>query len=124
MAKRPYDVGYAKPPAEHQFKAGNSGNPRGRPKGARGFKNLVEEALSAKVTLNEKGQRRQVSVAAATLKRLIQKAVVDGDQRAIDRVLNLAQLIEADRPAPIVQLDDNDRSVLEAFVRRAAGDKQ
>jgi Family of unknown function (DUF5681) len=30
-----YKVGYRKPPAESQFKPGRSGNPRGRPKGAR-----------------------------------------------------------------------------------------
>ena len=31
--KRDFVVGYGKPPAEHRFKKGASGNPRGRPKG-------------------------------------------------------------------------------------------
>jgi Family of unknown function (DUF5681) len=31
----PYEVGYCKPPIAPQFKAGRSGNPKGRPKGAR-----------------------------------------------------------------------------------------
>ena len=36
-ANRPdsYEVGYAKPPAATRFKPGQSGNPRGRPKGAK-----------------------------------------------------------------------------------------
>lgn len=30
-----YKVGYGRPPAEHRFRKGHSGNPRGRPRGAR-----------------------------------------------------------------------------------------
>jgi hypothetical protein len=32
---REYDVGYRKPPKHKQFKLGQSGNPRGRPKGSK-----------------------------------------------------------------------------------------
>lgn len=30
-----YDVGYGRPPEETRFKKGQSGNPRGRPKGSK-----------------------------------------------------------------------------------------
>jgi len=36
LIERPgYDVGYGKPPAHSRFKPGQSGNPRGRPKGVK-----------------------------------------------------------------------------------------
>lgn len=40
-AKPGYDVGYGKPPAQTQFKPGQSGNPKGRPKGQPGFNELL-----------------------------------------------------------------------------------
>lgn len=47
-ANRPeagYEVGYAKPPAKSRFEPGVSGNPKGRPKGARNRPALHEQRL-------------------------------------------------------------------------------
>jgi len=52
-----YEVGYGKPPKEHQFQAGHSGNPAGGRKKARNFDSsrlgeLVDKEASRKVVIN------------------------------------------------------------------------
>ncbi len=53
--------GYRRPPSEHKFKPGHSGNPKGRPKGARNLKTDFEELLSGTVLATINGKRRQIS---------------------------------------------------------------
>ncbi|MCC6949789.1 MAG: hypothetical protein IT539_18695 [Bradyrhizobiaceae bacterium] len=51
--KGDYEVGYKKPPKAHQFKPGQSGNHRGRPKGKRNMRSILQEALAAKVKVRD-----------------------------------------------------------------------
>lgn len=81
-----YDVGYGKPPQTKRFSKGKSGNPSGRAKGPRHVTKLLLQALSEPVTINENGQRRQITKGEAMLKQLVNKGAA-GDARSIQLLL-------------------------------------
>ena len=51
MTTNDYDVGYKKPPKQGQFKLGQSGNPKGRPKGLQNLSTDLQEELELPVLL-------------------------------------------------------------------------
>ena len=76
-----YETGYGKPPKQGQFKKGQSGNPKGRPKGAKNLKTALEKEMKAMVTLKEGGKIKKVSKNEALVKSIINKAV-SGDTKS------------------------------------------
>jgi hypothetical protein len=84
------EMGYGKPPKKGMFKKGQSGNPKGRPKGVRNFQTELQNVLCSKVTVTVAGKPKSVSVVEAALMRLREKAL-KGDQRALEIVLGYAQ---------------------------------
>jgi hypothetical protein len=81
-------VGYGKPPTHSRFRPGRSGNPRGRPKGSRSARALLEQALSAPVTISEGGATRVIEQRAALFKALVAKAI-KGDARSAALIVRL-----------------------------------
>ena len=73
-------VGYRNPPLASRFRKGQSGNPKGRPRGRR--RELPYEAvLGQEVIIRENGRERRVTAAEAFLLQLI-KHGLDGDTAA------------------------------------------
>lgn len=76
-----YEVGYRKPPRHAQFKPGRSGNPKGRPKNAKGLNTIVRETLGGKVAVRTATGTKQISKIEAVLQKTLEKAM-KGDARA------------------------------------------
>ena len=82
LPERGYAVGYREPPVHTRFKKGQSGNPRGRPRGSKNNATLLREALDQTVAINENGRRRHIRSREAMYTQLANKAA-QGDHRAI-----------------------------------------
>jgi hypothetical protein len=92
--KGDYEVGYGKPPRHTRFKKGQSGNPRGRPPGAKNLPTLLSEALNERVIVTDNGGQRSITKRQAIITQLVNRSAT-ADLRAIKILLDILQNIEA-----------------------------
>lgn len=83
-----YTVGYGKPPRHTQFKPGQSGNAKGRPKKATTVDDVLYEEFNRFVTITEGRKRRRLSKLRVVVRQNINKAA-NGDIRAAAMLLKL-----------------------------------
>jgi hypothetical protein len=85
-----YGVGYAKPPSANRFKPGQSGNPKGRPKGAKNklpalheerLREIVLEEAYRTITVQDGGRRVGIPMAQAVIRAMAVNAA-KGQHRA------------------------------------------
>lgn len=65
-----YNVGHGKTPKHTRWKKGQSGNPKGRPKGSRNMSTIMKEVLERPVIIRENGKERCVSYREAFIHKL------------------------------------------------------
>ncbi len=119
MSESEDEIGYKRPPVGSRFKKGQSGNPKGRSKGTRNFKTDVRETLARPVQVTEAGRSRSISTQQAGLERLREKAL-RGDQRALDRLLELAERHAEEETAALAEgrLSDQESEILADYAAR------
>ena len=88
-----HEVGYGKPPRHSQFVKGQSGNPRGRPAGAKNLKTLLSKALNEFVIVAENGRRRKITKRQAIVTQLVNRSA-KSDLRATKILLDIIQELE------------------------------
>lgn len=111
-----YDVGYGKPPKHSQFKPGQSGNPRGRPKGSKSLQGHLRDQLNQRITISAKGQTRTIPTREAIAMRMTE-ATLKGDLKTIAQVLALdAQQSDAKDEQATVVLSPEEQRVLAEFL--------
>jgi len=84
-----YKVGKYRPPVEKQYRPGQSGNPKGRPRGRRNTKTIIERVLEEPVSVRLGEKTRTLPMVEAILYAQAARAV-QGDVRSAGFVFDLA----------------------------------
>ena len=112
-----YEIGYGKPPKHSQFEPGKSGNPRGRPRGARGLKSDLLTELSVRHTIHVNGKPMRGNRQQLILRTLAARAA-NGNLRA--QALILPLIIQAlgleDRSDAREKLSISDQALLDELL--------
>jgi hypothetical protein len=105
-------VGPRRPPREHQFPPGQSGNPKGAKRKPRSIefdlKALLEQALNKPVTLKQGEKKRLITMVAAGIEQLVAQ-FAKGDRHARRDLIALADKYGVDL------VGDQKRTIQEAL---------
>jgi len=114
-------VGYGRPPKATQFKKGQSGNPKGRPKGSRPVGAVLQEILGQRIVVTENGRTRRLPALEVMLRRLANDAM-RSEPVALKLMLSLFDRY-GESPEAGIRMDEvlaEDKAILANFLKRSA----
>ncbi|QNP45634.1 hypothetical protein H9L14_14080 [Sphingomonas sediminicola] len=85
--EREYKVGYCRPPPEHRFKKGQSGNPKGRKRKRLSDAEIIAKIRDERIPMVLDGRRVLVSPLEAALRKTLHTVLAKGNVRDLERLL-------------------------------------
>jgi hypothetical protein len=118
-------VGYGQPPVTSRFKPGTSGNPKGRPTGAKNLKTLIREAMTASIPIQEGEKTRRVTRLEGVVLRQIQSALRGNDKSAMAVLKMALQLgfLQDSSESGEIGLSSEDERILDELLARSRNEK-
>lgn len=119
-----YKVGYGKPPKKYQFKPGQSGNKKGRPKKSNNAMTILNKRLASNITVKEGERKVQISKLDALVMQTI-NAGLKGNLKATSMIFDLLDKkglmdnVNMDNILP-----ENHQEILDAFVKKKAKERK
>jgi hypothetical protein len=111
------DVGYGRPPREYRFKPGQSGNPKGRPKGRRSESQMLEELMSRTMTIREGDRVRKISLHEVIYHGIAEEAVKKRSLKAAAFLIERAARAKLAQPEHR-ELGEDDKAILRAYAEK------
>ena len=107
-----YEVGKGKPPKKHQFKPGQSGNPKGRPTGSKNVHQILTKILGEKITITDAGKKMVVDKLEGAIRVMVNKSF-DGSPASLKLLLEVLECGgEAERSSEENPFSDEDYRTL------------
>jgi hypothetical protein len=110
------EVGYCRPPQQHQFKKGQSGNPNGRPRksAAKGddLRAIVREELLRPVTVMEGGKKKTMPLIQVLIRKDLSGAV-NGSRPVSKLVCDFMRWLMQSGPNSELSTEESIQSILD-----------
>jgi hypothetical protein len=119
-----YEIGYGKPPKHSRFKPGQSGNPKGREKGSKGLRKIIDEETRAHETIRIGRKNVKAPRIVQTIRTLAIRAA-NGDLKAQQFLVPL--VIQCfgfeDRGVGPAKLSAHDQAILDQLLSSYAAEE-